>query len=379
MNYFKDNLGMTYLIRESNKNDSNSIRNFNKELEENGFNFRLPVTFSKDLNADDFLFTRKFILIENKISVRAGYTLKSQWFKINNDLLKVGYYYNPITAGLFNKKYNICGVMLLHDAQKKNPNLFCLGMGGYSETLPKLLKGLNWNLQKIPFFFRVHNPYIFLKNIRFFKNTKFKFFFINFLANTGLGWLCIKLLFFLTTLFHIRLKKKSNVVMKELEVFDQSLDTLWDIAKQHSEFIAVRNAKYLKILYSDKRFIKMKFFDQDQIIGWSVSLCTQLNDHKQFGNMKLGSIVDCLSLRGYESNIIKETSNMLKNKGADLIVSNQSHTFWMQAFKKNSFVGGPSNFIFASSVTLSKKLKNNKKFKDYMHLTRGDGDGPINL
>jgi hypothetical protein len=36
-------------------------------------------------------------------------------------------------------------------------------MGGYSESLPKLLKGLNWNLQKVPFFFKVCNPYPFLK------------------------------------------------------------------------------------------------------------------------------------------------------------------------------------------------------------------------
>ena len=167
--------------------------------------------------------------------------------------------------------------------------------------------------------------------------------------------------------------------MKELEVFDQSLDTLWDIAKQHSEFIAVRNAKYLKILYSDKRFIKMKFFDQDQIIGWSVSLCTQLNDHKQFGNMKLGSIVDCLSLKGYEKSIISKTSEMLEKKGVDLIVSNQSHIFWKNAFKMNSFINGPSNYIFALSKILSDKLMDDKKLKDYMHLTRGDGDGPINL
>ena len=92
--------------------------------------FKLNSTFLKERKENDFIFERKFILTENKIKVRAGYTLKSQWFKVNDDLLQIGYYYNPITAGLFNKKYNICGVLLLQDAQTKYKNLFCLGMGG---------------------------------------------------------------------------------------------------------------------------------------------------------------------------------------------------------------------------------------------------------
>ena len=60
-------------------------------------------------------------------------------------------------------------------------------------------------------------------------------------------------------------------------------------------------------------------------------------------------------------------------------MSNQSHIFWKNALKTNSFIKGPSNFIFASSKVLSDKLMGNIKSKDYIHLTRGDGDGPINL
>ena len=118
---------------------------------------------------EDFIFERKFILTENETTVRAGYTMKCQWFKVNDTLIQIGCCYNPVTAGLFNKKYNICGILLLHDAQKKNTNLFCLGMGGYSEPLPKLLKGLNWNLQTVPFFFKVCNPRPFLINIQYLK------------------------------------------------------------------------------------------------------------------------------------------------------------------------------------------------------------------
>ena len=70
---------------------------------------------------------------------------------------------------------------------------------------------------------------------------------------------------------------------------------------------------------------------------------------------------------------------MPEKKEVDLIVSNQSHIFWKNAFKMNSFIEGPSNFIFASSKVLSDKLMGNIKSRDHIHLTRGDGNGPINL
>ena len=95
--------------------------------------------------------------------------------------------------------------------------------------------------------------------------------------------------------------------------------------------------------------------------------------------MNLGSIIDCLSLNGYETSVIKKTAETLEKKGADLIISNQSHDYWKNALKMNSFINGPSNFIFASSKELSEKLINNLKSKCFMHITRGDGDGPINL
>ena len=198
------------------------------------------------------------------------------------------------------------------------------------------------------------------------------------MMRSGLGWLFIKFIFQVLSLFNFRLKKH-HLTSMEMEVFDQDLDSIWENTKQYNLFTAVRNYEYLKILYSDKRFIKLKFFDNNKIVGWSISLCTQLSDHKYFGCMKLGSIVDCLSLKGYEESIICQTSKLLKHKGVDLIVSNQSHIFWKSAFKVNSFINGPSNYIFALSKILSDKLMKDKKFEDYTHLTRGDGDGPINL
>ena len=113
---------MSFSIKEIDKNDKKMIQNFNDELKVNGYNFEIPDRNNK-LSSNDFISKKNFILTENNNLVRAGYTLKQQWFKINNEILKIGYYYNPITAGLFNKRYNICGLLLLNDAVRKNSYL----------------------------------------------------------------------------------------------------------------------------------------------------------------------------------------------------------------------------------------------------------------
>ena len=82
---------MQYLIRENNPRDKDLIENFNKELNSHGFNFSLPQHNEKSSNENNFIFEHRFILTENNNTVRAGYNLKYQWFKVNNDLVQLGY------------------------------------------------------------------------------------------------------------------------------------------------------------------------------------------------------------------------------------------------------------------------------------------------
>ena len=222
---------MSYFIRESNNNDKSLIENFNNELNSHGFKFKLPIPSDTKDKLNDFIFENKFILIEDEKAVRAGYTLKNQWFKINESNQQVGYYYNPVTAGLFNKKYNICGLLLLNDAHKKNLDLFCLGMGAYSEKLPKLLKELKWNLQTIPFYFKIYNPNSFLENITYLKNNKYTAFIIKILKKTQLGWLFTKVFFNLSAFIFFPFNKMHDISVEKIESFDKSFDELWENAK----------------------------------------------------------------------------------------------------------------------------------------------------
>lgn len=166
-----------------------------------------------------------------------------------------------------------------------------------------------------------------------------------------------------------------------MDEFSTWADDLWQQHKSQYGMSAVRDAETLRILYpkEDSRFIRLKIGDRSRTIGWTVLLSTPLTNHNHFGNMRLGSIVDCFAAVGDAAKIVCAARQHLETLGVDLIVSNQSHAAWQQGFRQAGFLRGPSNFIFASSRELTKLLRQNGVRNEDLHFNRGDGDGPNNL
>ena len=104
-----------------------------------------------------------------------------------------------------------------------------------------------------------------------------------------------------------------------------------------------------------------------------------MSGHKQFGNMRVGSIVDCLAEPEDAAAVVDHSSWFLEGRGVDLIVSNQVSTAWGRAFLGAGFMQGPSNFILGLSPMLAARLEPLGLSRKNIHMNRGDGDGPINL
>jgi hypothetical protein len=104
-----------------------------------------------------------------------------------------------------------------------------------------------------------------------------------------------------------------------------------------------------------------------------------LKNHKQFGNMRLGSLVDCLSLKGHEAAVASLAADYLRQRGVDLIVSNQLHPDWGAGLRAAGLITGPSNFGLALSPPLARLAGCEADALPRWHFNRGDGDGPINL
>ncbi|HEX5432273.1 MAG TPA: hypothetical protein VFW83_09915, partial [Bryobacteraceae bacterium] len=123
----------------------------------------------------------------------------------------------------------------------------------------------------------------------------------------------------------------------------------------------------------------LRIRDRDETVGWAVCLDTPMSAGKYFGNMRVGSIVDCLALPQDAGRVVRAAARVLQKRGADLLVSNQSHAAWRKAFRRAGFLTGSSNYVFATSKKLTYLLEQIDPFEAGVHLTRGDGDGPIHL
>ncbi len=358
-----------------------AVRAFNQRLKAGGVVYQFPErSVPKWLPKIEGrkIFQEYFVAVENGSEVRGTFILKHQEFAFAGNPVSIADYHLPISEGLVNKAYGLTGVQLLMNALKRQPLLFSLGIGGHEEALAQMLKRLGWTIVAVPFFFKVHHPVKFFRNIAFLRRSKLKRTLSDALAFSGAGWMGVKL-------GHLLLRKgrssRELLRAENTEDFSAWTDELWNACKHQYALCAVRDRETLNILYppAKKRFIRLKIFRGEKMIGWVVLLNTQMSNSGHFGNMKIGSIVDCLALREDAGDVMRMAVRHLESAGADMIVSNQLDAAWGRALKECGFLSGPSNYLFAASKKLIELLQPFEANQKTIHMTRGDGDGPINL
>jgi hypothetical protein len=270
------------------------------------------------------------------------------------------------------------GNLLMEDGLKRKPILFALGIGGFDQPAAKYYKKMGWAVMGVPFYFKIVHVFKFLRNIVYLRRNFLQKFLLDLAAFSGIGWLGLKVLN--VSKFRKTIKVEDST-SEMIDAFGKWADDLWKVSRNGYMFSAVRDSEALNILYpsSDQRFIRVRVFYGKDNVGWAVLLATQMEEHNYFGAMKLGSIVDCLSLPGFEEYVIEESTGILKALGVDLIVSNQSYRSWCRALRNCGYANGPSNFLFCTSPSLTDELEPVGKNFGLVHINRGDGGGPINL
>jgi len=371
---------MTIKIRPYSENLTDAIKDFNNRIKAGGLPYRLhegPVLRWPKIN-NRKIYQEYFLAVENGSIVRGGYTLKYQEFVLNGRIVSVACLQNPLAEGVVSRAHNVIGIKLLVHAFQRQPLLFALGMGSYTESLPQLLKTMGWTLYSIPFYFKVNHPLRFLRNLTYFRTTTLRKALADVLAVTGLGWAGLKLI---QGLLNKSGPRKNSVFTEAVGDFSAWADELWKVCQDSYSMIAVRDSAALNLLYPNNsgRFLRLKVLEKGEAIGWAVVLDTSMSNHKQFGDLRVGSIVDCLALPEHAFKVIKSATRFLEKRGVDLIVSNQAHPAWCSALRASGFIHGPSNFIFAVSKKITEFLHPFDLHKTRIHLNRGDGDGPIHL
>ena len=104
-----------------------------------------------------------------------------------------------------------------------------------------------------------------------------------------------------------------------------------------------------------------------------------MRDNQYFGNLRVGTLADCLAPPENASAVVRAATAVLEKRGVDLIISNHSHAVWGNSFRSAGYLLGPSNFIFAASKPLAERVGPFETNQNLTYIMRGDGDGPVNL
>ena len=324
------------------------------------------------------LLQKQYLALDEGGNVRGGYVLKFQDFWLAGEAITIAGFRLPVSEAVVDRSYSPVARGLLVDAQKRQPMLYGLGMGGFQEPIARLFQAAGWQMFSVPFYFQIIRPFHFFRNIVHLRKSAVRRLGCDFLAYSGLGWLSVAA----ARVLHPRhVPATASAQAEVVEDFAPWADDVWEAAKAHYGLCSVRNAATLRKIYPRPlpNCVRLKISARGQPIGWSLLMNTALSDHAYFGNMRLGSIVDCFAEPQDAAQVLHQSREYLVRQGADLIVSNQSHRVWRRAFQRCGFIGGPSNVLFASSRALTEAMERKRISKDDVHVNRGDGDGPINL
>jgi hypothetical protein len=307
--------------------------------------------------------------------VRGGYILRRQSFSVGGATVGAAHYRLPLSEGIVNRAYAMLGLRMVRDALRREPWLYALGMGAWDKPLPQMLKRLGWGMSAVPFYFKVVHPGRFLRQIRALRTSAVRRTALDLAAYSGAGWLGMKAL---------GMARRLPVRAVDLAGgFAPWADEAWEGSRAAYGLMGQRDAATMEQLYpaSDARFLRVRAAG-----GWAVLLDTQMHGHRQFGDMRVGTIVDCLAPPERAGAVMRAGTNVLEQRGVDLIVSNQMHWAWGRALGESGFRAGPSNFLLALSPALAEaagvdRLKPVPPVQAHQqfHFNRGDGDGPIHL
>jgi hypothetical protein len=368
---------MPTLIREMLPEDAESIREFNSRLAKAGVTFAFPVGSSELMQKEsgvDAPYQAAYVLSDGS-AVRGGYILKSERVFVGGQDFSVANYQLPLSEGIVDRKYAMVGVQLIKDAIGRQSRLYCLGMGNTGRPLPRLLAKLGWAVSKVPFLFRIENARNFTQEIRWLRQGAGLRFLLDLARNTGALAGILRLARLRRRVFGSR--TAAGTSFAEVPDFSAEIDEVFISVSGDYGLMCDRRAAAMRrrLPARDSKLLRIVMRRSGKVAGWVVISVSQLCNHTQFGNMKLGCVVDGLAALADVDLLIGEACRRLEAARCDLLVSNQSHPVWTTGLRRQGFFQGPSNFILALSAPLAAC----GAAVSSAHFNRADGDGPINL
>lgn len=377
---FGEDANDTVKILEYTSQHVPAVQRFNERLAAGGSPWRFPecpiapwLPRSEEASAWQELY-----VVVDGCEVRGGYMLKSQWFRIRGEDAVAAGFQLPVSEGIIDRRYALVGARMLRHALARQPLLYGLGMGSRSAAVARLFKTMHFEFLECPFFFYVARPVPFLREIAYLRADARRSRQLDLLADSGLGWIGLKSV---QTLRRHRARQPRGVRAVVVTRFGEAVDTVWREGGGSYLLVARRTAEDINAMFppGDDRFIRLEVRHDDAPVGWAVVSDTQMTNDRYFGAMRVGAVIDGFAQPGWEGAVVSMAQRMLLRRGVDVIVTNQMGERWRSAFLAAGYLHGPTNFHFAASRELASRLEPLERHAGRLHLTRGDGDGPVGL
>jgi hypothetical protein len=361
---------MPVAVQPFRREHSGEVREFNNRVRASESAFEFPESPDSEwLPAlpGRSVFQERFLAIDRG-QVRGGYTLKRQEFSFRGQTDSIACYHSALSEGIAAPQWGDVGALLIQDAAARQPLLFALETNAAGPQA-RLLREAGWKLTPVPSYLRIVSGSRFLRNMQALRGTAWRRFLLSLAAFTGIGGAATHL--------YQRVKAPSvpapHVTAEFFDSFGPWADELWLRCAPHYPFAAVRDCATLAILYPGGKFLRIRLTSGNETIGWAVALDTQMQWNRLYGDMRLGSIIDCMTAPEHAARVVAAVRRVLERRGVDLILCDHAHRAWGAALRSTGFLEGPSNFTLATSPALTQRLEQ-PAAADELFLMRGDGD-----
>jgi len=319
------------------------------------------------------------LAVDEAGQVRGAYALKPQTWLVRGQLHTVTDWQGPFSEGSVNAKYTTLGLRMLRDMLRKYPLLYSWGHGGDDQPVVQMLLKMGWAMHQTPFCLLVLKPLRFLRLNALLRSTPLRRLVLDLGAYSGVGVVSLKLLHAVLRLRHAR---RFSSTATEVARFGPWADELWQRCKTRYTAIALRDSASMNALVPASGWpagIRLKVDRGGQTIGWAVVLDTQMRGDARFGALRVGSIVDCLADPDDTGEVVAAATRLLRQRGVDIVMSNQAHPAWALGFAQNGYAVLPNKRMFAPSPALRALLEPFEESARGLHLTNMDGHGPMAL
>ena len=299
-----------------------------------------------------------FLAVDEGDEVRGGCLLQSQPAWVGNESAEAVNIQSPLSEGLFDRHFAGLGPWMMRELLRRHPLAYCVGMGNEQMPFPRLLRALGWRVEPVPFYFRVLAGRQFLANMQPLRRHP------RFGPLAAIGG-------FTPLLPDLAIALAHAWRTAERERPASPPPALWTDIRTRYAFAMERSPAVLDALYppAGPAFVRVQIPG-----GLAVLRISHFRRHNYFGDLTTATLAETICAPTAARALLRAALAEARANGAGLLLANHSDPELQQAMREEGWLSYTSNYLAGLSPQLAARIGTQPYY-----LTRGDGDGLLNL